>query len=315
MNGFLKGGLIATAIAIPIILFWSDLEQMADNNMLPVVSASVNSDKEKDKNDKKEKKKKDEVAPSAHVQVIKKWELPSQLTEISGMAYISQNQFACIQDELGTIFIYNTASQKIEREIPFGPPGDYEGIAIAGQTAYVVRADGKLYEVANFMGSKPDVRQYNTPLTVKHDVEGLCYDPDNNRLLLAIKGKEPHTEDYKGIYGFDLTTKKMASAPVYKIDLTHAIWNDIKEKKVSNIMQPSEIAIHPTTGDLYITDGANPKLLIMDTSGSPKALHHLSKSDFKQPEGIAFTPGGELYISSEGGKGKGIIARVALAAD
>lgn len=310
MNGFLKGALVATAIAIPVLLFWGDLQQIFGDNQLRVASADVKGSKDDKDKKKKDKKSKDDVPASANVKVVQKWELPSQLTEISGMAYLSNNQFACIQDEQGTIFIYNTASNKIEKEIPFGDPGDYEGIAVAGNTAYVMRADGKLYEVANFMDDKPAVKLYSTPLTEKHDVEGICYDQQNNRLLLSIKGKEPNTADYKGIYGFDLKTKQMATAPVYKIDLTDKIWADIKEKKAENKMQPSDIDIHPTTGELYITDGANPKLLIIDAQGTPKALHHLSKSDFQQPEGITFTPNGELYISSEGGKGSGVIARV-----
>jgi len=80
-------------------------------------------------------------------------------------------------------------------------------------------------------------------------------------------------------------------------------------------MQPSDLEVLPATGDLYITDGANPKLLIMDAQGKPKALHHLSKSDFPQPEGISFSPSGELYLSSEGDKGSGLIARVEVAGE
>ncbi len=67
-------------------------------------------------------------------------------------------------------------------------------------------------------------------MTAKQDVEGLAYDPKNNRLLLSIKGKEPGNEDYKGIYSFDLSSKKLAVTPVYKIDLTHSIFNDVKGK-------------------------------------------------------------------------------------
>jgi uncharacterized protein YjiK len=315
MNGFLKVGLIVSAITIPVIFFWNDLTQIFDNK-LPVSSASIaGGDKDKDKKDKKDKKKEDkeedtDAVPSDDIRVLQKWELPSQLTEVSGIEYLNANQFACIQDELGHIFIYNTASQKIEKEIPFGEPGDYEGIAVAGNTAYVMRADGKLFEVANYMSAKPTVQQYSTPLNQKQDVEGLAYDKKNNRLLLAIKGNEPNTQDYKGIYAFDLRTKKMVAEPVYKVDLTHQIWKDVKGKKAGNKMQPSDLAVHPTTGDIYITDGANPKLLIMDANGKKKEVHPLSKSAFEQPEGISFTPDGELFISSEGGNGAGVIAKV-----
>ena len=97
--------------------------------------------------------------------------------------------------------------------------GDYEGLAVVGETIWVLRADGKLFEVNNINAADPMVKEYGTQLTTKQDPEGLCYDKKNNRLLIAIKGNEPDTDDYKGIYAFDLATKKMNDQPVFKIDL------------------------------------------------------------------------------------------------
>lgn len=153
------------------------------------------------------------------ITVIKKWEMPKELTEISGLSYIDGNRFACVQDELGKIFIYNTASSSVEKEIPFGAGGDYEGLAVVGETVWVLRADGKLFEVNNINAANPVVKEYSTNLTIKQDSEGLCYDKKNNRLLIAIKGAELETQDYKGIYAFGLSSKKMDQQPVFKIDL------------------------------------------------------------------------------------------------
>jgi uncharacterized protein YjiK len=244
--------------------------------------------------------------------VEKKWNLPGQLREVSGISYIGKERLACIQDEEGKIFIYHTGKEKVEEEIDFGPSGDYEGIAIVGQTAFVVRSDGTLYEVQDYRGKKPVVRIHETVLTAKHNVEGLCYDEKNNRLLLAIKGKEAHTDAYKGIYAFDLKTSQLSKNPVYKIDLEHKIWKEVKAKKDKDLFQPSGIAIHPQTGDIYIVEGSHPKLLIMDRGGKIKALHPLTGSAFEQPEGITFSPSGEMYISNEGGKGQGNILLVNL---
>ncbi|HYH16158.1 MAG TPA: hypothetical protein VD794_13105, partial [Flavisolibacter sp.] len=233
MNGFLKAALVASAITIPVIFFWEDLQAVFGNdNKLTLASTSIN--QAKDDKDKKDKKKKDKdkndeeaLVASDEIRIVQKWELPSELTEISGIAYLENNQFACVQDELGQIFIYNTATKKVDKVIPFGEAGDYEGIAVAGNTAYVMRADGKLFEATNFLEGKPSVKQYATPLTAKQDVEGLAYDKKNNRLLIAIKGNEPNTKDYKGIYAFDLKAKQMAADPVYKVDLTDAIWKEL----------------------------------------------------------------------------------------
>src|SRR5687767_3831160 len=54
---------------------------------------------------------------SGVIKILKRWDLPGVLKEISGIAYIDANHFACIQDEIGIIYIYNTETGKIEKEI------------------------------------------------------------------------------------------------------------------------------------------------------------------------------------------------------
>ncbi|MFD2164610.1 SdiA-regulated domain-containing protein [Paradesertivirga mongoliensis] len=263
-----------------------------------------------DKKEKKDKKNKEEPAGSPDIQVLNKYDVPSVLKEISALVYLDKNRFACVQDELGKIFIYNSDTQKLEKEIPFAASGDYEGLAIVDQTAYVLRADGQIFELKNYLDEKPSARIHKTHLTSMHNTEGLCYDSKNNRLLIAIKDTEPQNKQYKGIYGFSLSSMKMEKEPVYKIDLNSAVLEPFKSKKQGSQMQPSAIAIHPKTGDLYITDGAKPKLLIMDQQGAIKTVKILSSKEFNQPEGISFSPEGRLFISNEGSKQPGNIVEV-----
>jgi hypothetical protein len=70
------------------------------------------------------------AATNPPITIIKKWNMPKELTEISGLSYKDEKHFACVQDELGKIFIYNTASSSVEKEISFGAAGDYEGLAV-----------------------------------------------------------------------------------------------------------------------------------------------------------------------------------------
>ena len=247
------------------------------------------------------------------ITVAKKWEMPKQLLEISDLSYIDEQRFACVQDELGTIFIYNTASSKVEKEIPFGGVGDYEGLAVVGENVWVLRADGKLFEVSNINAPKPAVKEYGTHLTMKQDSEGLCYDKKNNRLLIAIKGAELDTEDYKGIYAFDLASKKMDQQPVFKIDLLNEVFqSNGSGKKKKGSINPSGIVIHPLNGDMYITDGRDSKLLITDADGSIRKLYQFNRKEFAQPEGIAFNSAGDLFIANEGTKQPGNILQVKI---
>ncbi len=261
---------------------------------------------------KKAKSDKQEL-PAPGITVAKKWEMPKQLLEISGLSSIDDNRFACVQDELGTIFIYNIASSSLEKEVPFGGVGDYEGLAVVGETVWVLRADGKLFEVSNISADKPMVKEYSTHLTIKQDSEGLCYDKKNNRLLIAIKGAELDADDYKGIYAFDLDSKKMDQQPVFKIDLLNEVFeSNGSGKKKKGSINPSGIAIHPLSGDMYIVDGRNSKLLITDAAGAIKKLYQLNNNEFAQPEGISFNSAGDLFIANEGTNQPGNILQVKI---
>jgi len=246
------------------------------------------------------------------VEILTTWLMPDALLEVSGIDWLDTNRFVCVQDELGKVFIFNTQLNKIEREIPFADNGDYEGVAVAGEAIYVLQANGSIFEINGYKNDKPVITVYDTHLKKKQDAESLAYDEKNNRLLVAVKAIDLNSSDYKGIYAFDLKSKQMASAPVYKIDLKHEIFQEMNKGKIENSISPSDLAIHPVTGDLYILEGTKPKLLVMDSKGAMVSLYDLKGSDFSQPEGITFNPDGKMYIANEGGKQPGNILQVEL---
>ena len=235
-------GLLAI-LTVFAFIFWKDIRSFTGKKAGPTKVKSEKNDSAKKKS--KKNKQENTKAFDSSIKIVQKWDMPSDLKEISGIAYVGKNRFACVQDELGKIFIFNTATGEVEKEIQFAGSGDYEGIAIVGETAYIMRADGKLFELKNYSSGKPSLVEHDTHLTAKQDVEGLCYDEKNNRLLLAIKGREPNSKNYKGIYAFDLSSKKIETAPAIKIDLTHNIWNGTKSK---NKIQPSDNRRAPRNG-------------------------------------------------------------------
>ena len=312
MNKLMIGLLVVAMIGLCVFFFWADIQAVFGTNKVAAATYS-NEDKEQkgDKKKKKKKDKEDEVATS-QVKVLDRWTLPAELVEISGIAFTGANEVASVQDEEGKIFLYNLDSRKVTRQVAFAGPGDYEGIAVVGSTAWVIRADGVLYEVKDYTSAKPKTTQYPTGLTPKQDVEGLTYDKKNNRLLLAIKGKEKDNADYKGIYAFHLSSKKMDATPAYRIELNDPVFSSEGGKKKEDAMQPSDLVVNPSTGELYVLDGARPKMLIMTAAGKPEHLYKMKSSDFPQPEGIDFNDAGELFVSNEGGNGQGTILKVAL---
>jgi uncharacterized protein YjiK len=301
----MKIAMMIGIVALPVVFFFDDIKQAIQP------SEEISYQKVKGDNKKKKDKNNNKETGNADVTIVNQWDLPAVLLEISGLSSIDDNRFACVQYEQGTIFIYNTGTKKIEKQIPFAGVGDYEGIAVVGESIYVATADGKIFEVTNYNSGKPDVKEYKTHLTVKNNVEGLTYDSKNNRLLVAIKDQETNGADYKGIYSFELSNKTMAQEPVYKIDMSDPLLSGTKKKKSGNTIQPSEILINPVTNEILVLDGPGGRLIVLDANGKIIKLHQLGKA-FSQPEGMTFTPGGKFYISNEGKKDPGNILEVEL---
>lgn len=254
--------------------------------------------------------------------VLIKWYLPETLKEVSGICRVDDQRMACVQDELGAIFIYNLLDARIEKKIDFSAPGDFEGITNTGSLFYVLRADGQLFEI-NTIPKTPEVKQYAVSVFEGQDLEGVFYEPAKNRILIGVKNSNSLSAGKtKGIFAFDIATKKISAKPVFEIDLLnpliHKPDDNDDDKKKNNPKEwnknffPSDLAIHPVTKEIYLVDGENPSLLVLDAKGKMKNYIKLSKDDFPKPEGIAFSSAGDLFISSEGNGKSGLILRVEL---
>ena len=260
---------------------------------------------------KKEEEKKKEIVSypySAKSTILQTWELPPILKEISGICMFEENKIAAVQDELGIIYIYNLNDSKIEREISFGPKGDYEGITHTSESFYVLRVDGTVFEVPK---SGKAFKEYDTHLELKDDTEGIVYDSKKGRLLISLKASKDSINS-KDIYAFSLKTFKLSEKPVFSINTSDTIFNIGNGLKKNNNFQPAEITIHPKTGELYLTGGTNSSVLILDSSAKTQYYTLLNPSDIEQPEGIAISRTGELYIASEGVKQPAKILKVKL---
>lgn len=250
---------------------------------------------------------------NAFAKPVASWELPAQLREVSSIALLPDGRMACVQDEKGSVFIFNLESSKVEEEYSFGKSGDYEGIAVDGTTAYILRSDGTVFKVDDFMSQNPVVKQYNSVLASGQNTEGLALDKHNNRLLIACKGHDKSLGENKGIYELDLSSGKMNPEPVVTIPLEQEQLQAAPVKKkedVYDVLQPSSLEIHPQTGEYYVLDAVNNRIMVLDKNGRIQNLAALDKKMLRQAEGLAFADNGDVYIASEGGKkGQGVILK------
>ena len=231
-----------------------------------------------------------------------KGNLPGALLEISALTFNTQNKtLLAVNDELGNIYTLNAKDFSLIKKVKFGSRGDYEGIEIIGNTAYILKANGNI-SAFNLKSKKAD-KPYKTPLSTTNDVEGLGYDRTKNELILACKGtpglsyksKLKHT---KAFYAFDLNKKKLKETPIFTISDEqlekflgqHPISGQSKKakKKLKHRLtsfSPSAIAQHPKDGYFYILSSVGKLLVICNTGGQIIDIIFLSQKKFAQTRG------------------------------
>jgi hypothetical protein len=249
--------------------------------------------------------------------------LPKKLKEISGMVMFDEEHLLAIQDEDGILFKISAKDGEIAGVINFADEGDFEGVTLAGNTVFILRSDGTIFELSelNFVKEKANVKSFKVELDSINNPEGICYDEKNNSLLIACKDRAFLVgEDslvHRAVYRFDLNNRKLKAAPAYLLSLQQLITfleiapkEDEYIQELKNIFEgepdelfiyPSDIAIHPLSGDLYISSARTINcLLVLSFDGKLKSIVKIPKDLMEQPEGICFNKKGDMYLSSEG---------------
>lgn len=241
------------------------------------------------------------------------YKLPAELNEISGISYVNNNEIACIQDEEGTIYIYDVNKKIISKEISFEMPGDYEGIAaINDNRFFILRNDGALIEF-NQITNDSNAVHIKFLNTNASDNEGLCYDEINNKLLISTKskiGKEKSDKNLRLIYEYDIDSQTLSETPIVinTIGLTsfakeNSINLPIRKKGKKPVpklkFRPSAIAIHPISRNIYIISAIDNILLVIDDKGNYVDIEMLDSKVFSKPEGISFFDNGDMFIANE----------------
>ncbi|HEX8331017.1 MAG TPA: SdiA-regulated domain-containing protein [Segetibacter sp.] len=223
--------------------------------------------------------------------------LRSELDEISGLHYYPKDtSIFAINDETGLLYkIYIRNKVEIERW-KFAEGGDFEDIQLVDSTFYILKSNGnityfKVLSKDSVLADKAKFREAE-----KNEFEILYYDDNWKKLVLICKDCEGDNNKSVTAWSFNPSTKEYDKEPYFELD-AEEITKRLETDK--NKFKPSAAAIHPVTKELYIVSSVNKALVISDRVGNIKNVIPLDPKIFKQPEGITFTPGGDLIISNE----------------
>jgi uncharacterized protein YjiK len=245
--------------------------------------------------------KKDFTSPAPydlnHPEIIT---LPAGVDEISGMAYYPKDTcvFAII-DEDGLFFKIYLKSPPLIKSWRFDKKHDFEDVVLHDSTFYVLISNGDI-ETLKFEGDSisRNKSQFENADKKSNEFESLYYDENYKQLVMVCKNCEDDKKKAVSAWGYMPDSQKYTPV-LFTIDVK-PIDKKFGEEKIH--LKPSATAVDPMTNELYILASVNKLLLITDRNGNIKQIYQLDPVLFNQPEGIAFTPKGDLLISNEKGE-------------
>jgi hypothetical protein len=220
--------------------------------------------------------------------------LPVELDEISGVAfYPPDSSVFAIGDEFGWLYKIPLIPKKPIRKWKFSNQGDYEDLAMVDSVFYVLRSNGSI-TCFKFSDSNQVLLDQRDFPAHGNEFEILYYDRHMFKLTMMCKDCETDKKKALTVFYFNLLNKQYDDSTSINVTQIAAL---IGEKKIK--FKPSAAALNPATDELFIISAINKLLVVADRRGNPKQVVHLDGKLFKQPEGITFTPGGDMIISNE----------------
>ena len=232
-------------------------------------------------------------------EIVESWELPSELNEVSGMVYNEDGLMICVQDEDGILFTFDMETKEIIKTHKFSYSGDYEALTYLDGVYWVAESNGRIIDISDLDVADQELEGIQLDFEYRNNIEGMTATPDG-KLWITVKDRNlDNSSGYKGVYEYDPETRKLQKEPILRVDYEDPKFERLKTHNPRKLLRPSDLAIHPLTGDLYILDAEFQKVIITDQQGGIKSIHLLDPAEFEQPEGIAFSKDGRIFISNE----------------
>jgi len=227
---------------------------------------------------------------------LAQWIMPPQLREISGLVLTSRGTVLTHDDNAGRVYEIDPRSGVLLEGFSLigNQKEDFEAITIAGDDIYLMASDGKLFRFREGAdGQQVQFIMFDTGLKQACEFEGLTYEPDSTRLLMACKRihDTPSAREVR-IYKLPLPLNR-ATITAMRIPVEDFIGSN-KWKG----FRPSDITIDPITKNWVIIASHEKGIAVVTPDGEVVRSEPLP-GDHRQAEGVAITRDSILMVSDE----------------
>ena len=226
--------------------------------------------------------------------------LPSELSEVSGLAAAGPDSIFLHNDEHAIIYELRLSDGRALRAFALGNPtieGDFEGIAANDERVFLVTSDGLIYSALPAEhGQRTTYQVYDSGVGPRCEIEGLSIAPDGDGLLLLCKRFRDGTDEaLLEVYFWPFGAERSYVEPWLSLPLNGLVAdNEVAE------FQPSGIEWVEARQRVMIVSARNRILLTLDIEGALLDHRKLEEERHPKTEGIAVLEDGRLVLADEG---------------
>lgn len=224
--------------------------------------------------------------------------LPDSLSEISGISYYAKDTSVfAIVDEDGLLYKISLTHKNTIKDWRFDKKHDFEDVVLHDSVFYVLISNGDIETIRFGKGDTIMTSKSQFPDADKktNEFESLYYDNNLKQVVLVCKNCEDDKNKEK-VSAYSFNDSAQSYTPVFTIDAAPVAEKFGLEKMK---LKPSAVALNPATNEFYILASVNKLLVVTDSNWKFKEAYELDPAIYKQPEGIAFTPAGDMIVSNE----------------
>jgi len=233
---------------------------------------------------------------------VAKWELPSMLSEASGLALTSDDRLFTHGDETGDVYELDYRRGVVVKRFQLGPEpvtDDFEAIVVRDSMLMLMTAKGRFYEFREGDNAeRVPYRTWDVQLDdACRDFEGAYYDSTTSETVMACKvarGKNAGLLIYRVSLADGASGYSRIDIPA---DTIRARMPDWKE------FSASDITLRRDNGNWLLVAGPENGYLEMVPDGRVVRMRSLPRGH-PQAEGLAMTRDGLLLVADEAARSR-----------
>ena len=237
--------------------------------------------------------------------------LPMGIESFSDIAFLDSTILICLQEDKSSLVLFDLSSNQLSTPITINLPNKIIDFSRIDST--IILLDDQVQ--VHFLLPPYD----SSSLVTENDILGnwksaaTCIHESTKRMFILTQNNlEIDNPISNSIYTYTISKRKLNEKALFDISISDiemfAIENniatpqnkftDLSDSLWQLIFNPTAMAIHPKTNEIYILSSENRSIVVFNQFGEVQDLFFLDEKLVSNPKAMTFHPSGDLLISN-----------------